>query len=73
MTTMDDGDESCREPVRSVNINCLFTYLFYVSFYITFDILEMCGFFFLIQGQSNFRFQLVDKLCEAHIWYQIVT
>lgn len=46
MTAMDDGDESCREPVRSVNINCLFTYLFYVSFYITFDILEMCGFFF---------------------------
>lgn len=53
MTAMINQMSKVQTALRcSVNINCLFAYLlFFVSFYIIFDILELCGFFFLFKSK----------------------
>lgn len=63
---MNEEDQLCN--ICNVNINCLFTYLFYVWIYITFDMLDTCGLFSL--NPSGFQgLQLVEKL---NSWEHIV-
>lgn len=63
MTAMDERDELCCVTCTQCKYKLLvyLSLFFSVSFYITFDILEMCGFFLLIQGQSFFRFYGLQK------------